>query len=142
VPAIIKVLEPGGQDPGKTFTAVLLHTDGKFLAFGAKARKQYYDAVNDCSETGMLFEKFKMRLHRDDKNDLEYARKGSNHAITRNSGNFEVWLMRVITLSLKYVKDEAMRAINRSLSDVFKVHEHEIKWVVTGQIRFLCAHAL
>eukprot|EP00277_Geminigera_cryophila_P042466 CAMPEP_0173075664 /NCGR_PEP_ID=MMETSP1102-20130122/11820_1 /TAXON_ID=49646 /ORGANISM="Geminigera sp., Strain Caron Lab Isolate" /LENGTH=189 /DNA_ID=CAMNT_0013945113 /DNA_START=45 /DNA_END=611 /DNA_ORIENTATION=- len=131
-PEIIKVLEPGGQDPGKTFTSVLLDTDGKFLAFGPKARKKYYDAVNDCSEqrpeTGMLFEKFKMRLHRDDKNDLEYARKGSNHAIARNSGNFEVWLMRVITLSLKYVKDEAMRAINRSLSDVFKVHEHEIKW--------------
>ena len=39
-------------------------------------------------------------------------------------------------------QSNSMPAINRSLSDVLKVHEHEIKWVVTGRIDLLCAHAL
>ena len=39
----IKVKEPGGQEPGKTHTSLLLDAKGNFLAFGSKAREDYYE---------------------------------------------------------------------------------------------------
>jgi hypothetical protein len=39
----IKVKEPGGQEPGKTHTSLLLDANGDFLAFGSKAREDYYE---------------------------------------------------------------------------------------------------
>ena len=39
----IKVKEPGGQEPGKTHTSLLLDERGSFLAFGSKAREDYYE---------------------------------------------------------------------------------------------------
>jgi len=38
-PDDIKVKEPGGQEPGKTHTSLLLDQHGDFLAFGTKARE-------------------------------------------------------------------------------------------------------
>ena len=42
-PDEIKVKQPGGQDPGKTRTSLLLDDHGNFLAFGSKAREDYYE---------------------------------------------------------------------------------------------------
>ena len=40
-PTEIKVKEPGGQEPGKTRTCLLLNEDGSFVDFGTRARDAY-----------------------------------------------------------------------------------------------------
>ena len=40
-PTEIKVKEPGGQEPGKTLTCVLLDERGNYVAFGTKARDAF-----------------------------------------------------------------------------------------------------
>lgn len=69
----------------------------------------------------MLFEGFKMRLHdsHDASTPLAYALNGKS-----------IPLVKVITLSLEYLKNEAMQEINRSQPKALSAHE--IKWVVTG----------
>ena len=70
----------------------------------------------------MLFENFKMQLHQnhDGSTPLAYDLRAGTQP-----------LLKVITLSLKYVKDQAMEDINRSQPKAMTAHE--IKWVVTGQ---------
>ncbi len=82
-------------------TSLLLCKQGKFLAFGSKAREEYYEH----DESGMLFEKFKMRLHDDHRGSepMAFALNGKT-----------VPLLKVITHSLKSVKEDAMAEINRS----------------------------
>jgi hypothetical protein len=82
-------------------TSLLLCKQGKFLAFGSKAREDYYEH----DESGMLFEKFKMRLHDDHRGSepMAFALNGKT-----------VPLLKVITHSLKSVKEDAMAEINRS----------------------------
>jgi len=75
-------------------------------------------------ESGMLFETFKMCLNdsHDGSTPVAYAMNGKSQP-----------LLKVITLSLKYVKEEALAEINRS--QAVALHAHEIKWIVTGHIR-------
>jgi len=82
-------------------TSLLLCKQGKFLAFGSKAREDYYEH----DESGMLFENFKMRLHDDHRGSepMAFALNGKTLS-----------LLKVITHSLKYVKEDAMAEINRS----------------------------
>ena len=82
-------------------TSLLLCKQGKFLAFGCKAREDYYEH----DESGMLFEKFKMRLHDDHRGSepIAFALNGKTLS-----------LLKVIVHSLKYVKEDAMAEINRS----------------------------
>ena len=74
-------------------------------------------------EKGMLFENYKMQLEKkhDGSTPLAYDLRAGTQP-----------LLRVITLSLEYVKDQAMEDINRSQPKVMSAHE--IKWVVTGQL--------
>ena len=115
----IKANTPGGQEPGKTNTSLLLDQDGKFVEFGSKARDAYYEYDD---KGGMLFETFKMRLG--DKHSvaepLAYALNGKSQP-----------LLKVIVHSLKYVQEQAMEDINRSQDKALGAHE--IKWVITGQ---------
>ncbi len=97
-------------------TSLLLCKQGKFLAFGCKAREDYYEH----DESGMLFEKFKMRLH-DDHRGLEpiaFALNGKT-----------ISLLKVITHSLKYVKEDALAEINRSQVVGEGVHLHTETYV-------------
>ena len=72
-------------------------------------------------ETGMLFETCKMRLHdRHDGTPVAYALNGKS-----------LPLLKVIALSLKYLKEDAMAEINRSQPKA--LFAHEIKWVITGK---------
>ena len=114
-PEEIKILEPGGQEPGKTHTILLLDGNGNFKAFGSKAHEDYYD----CDEQGLLFEKFKMFLHD--------AHAGPPQAVALNGRALS--LIEVITKSLRYLKDDAMAKINRS--QPVPMTAHQIKWVVT-----------
>ena len=99
-------------------TSLLLCKQGKFLAFGSTAREDYYEH----DESGMLFEKFKMRLHDDHRGSepIAFALNGKTLS-----------LLKVITHSLKYVKEDAMAEINRSQPKA--LFAHEIKWVITGK---------
>jgi hypothetical protein len=90
-----------GTDPCKTRTSLLLGEQANFVAFGDKAR---IDHANQ-DENGMLFENFKMCLN-DDHGGLEPVAEASN-------GN-RVPVLKLITHSLKHIKDEAMAAINNS----------------------------
>ena len=114
-PEEIKILEPGGQEPGKTHTSLLLDGNGNFKAFGFKAHEDYYE----CDEQGLLFEKFKMFLHD--------AHAGPPQAVALNGRALS--LIEVITKSLRYLKDDAMAKINRS--QPVPMTAHQIKWVVT-----------
>jgi len=69
----------------------------------------------------MLFQTFKMRLHEDHNGGepMAYASNGSAQP-----------LLKLIMLSLKYVKEEAMEEINRSQPRAMSARD--IKWVVTG----------
>jgi len=89
---------------------LLLDQQGKFLAFGSKAREDYYHH----DESGLLFENFKMRLHDDHRGSepMAFALNGKT-----------VPLLKVITHSLKSVKDDAMVQIN--LSQVFEREKRE-----------------
>ncbi len=58
--AEIHTKEPGGQDAGKTQTALLLDRNMQFISFGSKALDAYYN--ENHSATDLLFEKFKMAL--------------------------------------------------------------------------------
>jgi len=118
-PEEIQVHMPGGQEAGKTNTSLLLDPQGNFLAFGSKARVDYY--MHD-EKGGMLFEKFKMRL-----NDKHNGAEPSAQALNGQSQ----LLLKVITQSLNYVKEEAMAKINRSQVDAMSAQD--IKWIVTGQ---------
>jgi hypothetical protein len=60
VPAEIHIKMPGGQEAGKTNTALLLDQQGKFVAFGSQALDAYFENNNDG--TDLLFERFKMGL--------------------------------------------------------------------------------
>lgn len=40
-PTEIKVKEPGGQEPGKTLTCILLDQYGNFVSFGTRARDAF-----------------------------------------------------------------------------------------------------
>ena len=51
---------PGGQDAGKTNTALLLDQQVNFVAFGNQALDTYFD--NNHGGTDLLFERFKMDL--------------------------------------------------------------------------------
>jgi hypothetical protein len=79
---------------------LLLDQQGNFLAFGGNARDDYYEH----DESGMLFEKFKMRLNDDHRfsEPIAFALNGKTAP-----------LLKVITHSLKYVKDDVMAEINR-----------------------------
>lgn len=83
---------------------MLLGQQANFLAFGSKARIDYANQ----EENGMLFENFKMRLN-DGHGGLEPVAEASN-------GN-RVPVLKLITHSLKHIKDEAMAAINKSQVD-------------------------
>jgi hypothetical protein len=87
--------------PSKRHTSLLLDQQGKFLAFGSKAREDYYEH----DESGMLFENFKMRLHDDHRGSepMAFALNGKTLS-----------LLKVITHSLKSAKDDAMVQINLS----------------------------
>ncbi len=58
--AEIYVKEPGGQEVGKTNTALLLDEDGKFIAFGSKALNTYFE--DNHNATDLLFERYKLGL--------------------------------------------------------------------------------
>ncbi len=92
------------NDPCKTRTSLLLDQQANFLSFGLNARRDYANQ----DDKGMLFEEFKMRLD-DHHNGLEPVAEASN-------GN-RVPLLKVITHSLKQIKDEAMNEINNSQVD-------------------------
>jgi hypothetical protein len=78
---------------------LLLGQQANFLAFGSKARIDY------ANQDGMLFENVKMRLNDD--------HGGSEPDAVASNGN-RVPVLKVITHSLKHIKDEAMTAINKS----------------------------
>ncbi len=75
----------------------------------------------------MLFETYKMCLHED--------HCGVPVAYALNGKSFP--LLKVIALSLKYLKDDAMAEINRSQPKA--LFAHEIKWVVTGSMILILA---
>jgi hypothetical protein len=60
VTAEIHIKMPGGQEAGKTNTALLLDQQGKFVAFGSQALDAYFEDNN--GGTDLLFERFKMGL--------------------------------------------------------------------------------
>ena len=68
----------------------------------------------------MLFQTFKMRLHKD--------HGGADPVAYATNGRAQP-LLKLIMLSLKYVKEKAMEEINRSQPRAMS--GHEIKWVVT-----------
>ena len=69
----------------------------------------------------MLFQTFKMCLHEN--------HNGATPMAKATNGR-EQPLLKLIMLSLKYVKEEAMEEINRSQPRAMS--PHDIKWVVTG----------
>ena len=73
----------------------------------------------------MLFQTFKMRLHKD---------HGGADLVAYATNRRAQPLLKLIMLSLKYVKEEAMEEINRSQPRAMSAHE--IKWVVTGALDF------
>ena len=81
--------------------------------------------LTEHDESGMLFETFKMCLNNshDGSRPVAYPMNDKSQS-----------LLKVITLSLKYVKDEALTEINRS--QVVALHAHEVKWIVTGHFIF------
>jgi hypothetical protein len=60
VTAEIHIKMPGGQDAGKTNTALLLDQQGNFVAFGSQALDAYFEDNN--GQNDLLFERFKMGL--------------------------------------------------------------------------------
>ena len=144
--AEIHAKEPGGQEAGKTNTVLLLDQHGKFVAFGSKALKSYFENNHEGSD--LLFEKFKMCLHGNKGDQVTQA--------TALNGNFlgiiffdfitslpqsmftcrcaffpgqTLPLLTIITKTLEYVKDEALREINKS--QIVPLKLDEIQWVVT-----------
>mmetsp|Transcript_13369 Transcript_13369/g.31322 ORF Transcript_13369/g.31322 Transcript_13369/m.31322 type:complete len:586 (-) Transcript_13369:405-2162(-) len=108
--------QPGGQEAGKTHSSILLSADQKFIAFGSKAREEYFEH----DERGLFFENYKMGL--DD--DLGSAPS----AIALNQQR--VPLLTVITETLGFVRKEAMEEINKSQL-VAAIGVEEVQWVVT-----------
>lgn len=108
--------QPGGQEAGKTHSSILLSADQKFIAFGSKAREEYFEH----DERGLFFENYKMGL--DD--DLGSAPS----AIALNQQR--VPLLTVIVETLGFVRKEAMEEINKSQL-VAAIGVEEVQWVVT-----------
>ena len=85
----------------------------------------------------MLFLDFKMRLYGGGGSGLEdgvghpggISLSSSSPMVFATNGKAQP-LRKLLTLSLKYVKDEAMKEINRSQPRAMSAYE--IKWVVTG----------
>eukprot|EP00960_Hanusia_phi_P077200 768663-Hanusia_phi.AAC.5 len=108
--------EPGGQEPGKTSTTLLLTRDEQFIAFGSRAREEYYEG----DPSSLFFENFKMLLNQVD---------GGTYPLAPALNGGEASLRTVLSQSLRYVKEEAMATLNRSSAMVFTA-DH-VKWVVT-----------
>ena len=93
------------------------------------------DDIKD--DNRMLFLDFKMRLYGGGGSGLEdgvgqpggISLSSSSPMVKATNGKAQP-LRKLLTLSLKYVKDEAMAEINRSQPRAMSAYE--IKWVVTG----------
>ena len=113
---VIEAKQPGGQDARKTLTNILLNDDESFAAFGYDARRQY-------SETGkgLFFSNYKMLLSNVD------GAAGETMAQALNGKR--VRLMDVISKTITYVKDEALKECGRALPN--GIRANECQWVLT-----------
>ena len=113
----IEAKEPGGQEAKKALTNLLLNADGSFNSFGAEARRRYYDSESSAMN---FFMNFKMCL--------ESLDMFSNPVtFTANGKRFP--LIEVISKTLQYVKEEALKETGRSLPDGLQARE--VQWVLT-----------
>ena len=119
---IVEAKQPGGQDARKTLSNILLNSDGSFKAFGHGARRVY-------SETGdgLFFANYKMLLQNVN------SRLGEPMAKAFNGQRIP--LLDVITHTLSYVKDEALKECGRALPDGLKAGD--CLWVLT--VPAMCA---
>ena len=131
---------PGGQEAGKTNTALLLDQYGNFVAFGSRALDAYFEDNND--ETDLLFERFKMGLDCSQGNVntdatalngtcfLGFKRSSIAHLhLDLLCTGKTLPLVTVITKTLEYVKAEALQEINKS--QLIPLKHDDIQWVVT-----------
>ena len=111
----IESKEPGGQEARKTLTNLLLDNQGNFKSFGFRARRDYFE-----NEEGAFFSNYKMVLNE----------SAAGRAPTVLASNGTSWpLIDIVTKSLRYVKDEALKDAGRSLP--FGLPATDVQWVLT-----------
>lgn len=112
---IIECKQPGGQDARKTLSNILLHDNGTFKSFGFDARREYAE-----SEEGCFFINYKMLLE-----NVDGVREPNAYSL--NGKCFK--LIDVITRTLEYVKNEALKETGRALPDGLQARD--CQWVLT-----------
>ena len=134
---VIEAKEPGGQEARKTLTNLLLARDGSFKSFGFEARREYAESQrkpparsNHTSRPGhsrsprtvaegVFFQNYKMALQPSSNGfDQVKALDGSSWS-----------LLEVVSKTLRYVKDEALRECGRSMPN--GMDPKDVQWVLT-----------
>ena len=114
---MIEAKQPGGQEPRKTLTNLLLNPDGSFKAFGFDARRIYSE-----STSGDFFSNYKMLLS-------NVGGRYGGVAMAKALNGKRVPLIDVIKQTLLYVKGEALKECGRALPNGLTASE--CQWVVT-----------
>ncbi|XP_052792658.1 heat shock 70 kDa protein 12A-like [Mya arenaria] len=107
----------------KTPTVLLVDEDRKFQAFGYEAEEKYAELLEDCEADGWaLFRRFKMSLYHTE--DLSLATE-----VTDLAGVVKLPAITVFAMSIKYLKDHALKSLNRCPET--RVKESDVKFVLT-----------
>lgn len=93
----------------KTPTTLLLKkvdNDYEFVAFGEEAEKIYLESWEDDGDNFVLVRRFKMELHNN-------PSLNASTTVTDVSGQEKISAKKVITMGVRYLKGEIMKAINQ-----------------------------
>ncbi|ELU08606.1 hypothetical protein CAPTEDRAFT_151163 [Capitella teleta] len=105
----------------KAPTSVLVDKDGKFVAFGYEAQEMYKSMEPEDARLYSLHERFKMQLMHGE----ELSRVSKTRAIDGR----DLPLIKIFTMTIKYLKDHLRESMARSSSR--HVDPSKIRWVIT-----------
>lgn len=97
--------------------------DYEFVAFGEDAEKIYLESWEEEKDNLILIRRFKMELHTNPSLD-------ASTKVSDVSGKVKISAKRIITMGVKYLKGEIMKAINQQQNKKV-VNEDDVLFVLT-----------
>ncbi|XP_054908999.1 heat shock 70 kDa protein 12A-like [Poeciliopsis prolifica] len=111
-----------GFDTPKTPTCILFNEDEKCLSFGYEAKMAYKEMSGEEAKKHYFFEDFKMAL---------YSKHLSNNLEIKDANGKSMKALKVFSESLRFLKDDALRTINRNTGGDNLFIASDFTWVLT-----------
>ncbi|XP_038163757.1 heat shock 70 kDa protein 12A-like [Cyprinodon tularosa] len=110
-----------GQQTPKTPTCILFNEMEEFMSFGYKAQADYFKMKGKQAQESFLFDCFKMSL---------YGEKFNRNLKIKAANGKELTALKVITETLRFLKDDALQTINDSAAGT-TFTAIDFTWVLT-----------